>query len=316
MMKYKHLFGPVLSRRLGKSLGVDVVAYKYCSLNCVYCEVSRTTHLTLKRKSFFDIDEITSELDDYLKAKPELDYITFSGAGEPTLNSDLGEIISYIKSKYPQYKLALITNSTLFNDPQLLAEILPCDLIMPSLDAVSDEAFERVNRPVDTLTAQDIVDGLIKLRQAYTGQIWLEIFIVPGINDHLEEIELLKAAIEQIRPDVVQLNSLDRPGAEEWVEPAIYLAMEEIKAMLSEGNDIPIEIISRTYQKGLITEEESGCLQELTDLIKEDEYTKAELAKTMEIHVNEVSKLLQHLALQDRISVAHKNKGHFYRWKP
>ena len=314
-MKYKHLFGPVVSRRLGISLGVDVVAYKYCSLNCVYCEVSKTTHLTLKRKSFFDMEEILRELDDFLAAKPILDYITFSGAGEPTLNSDLGEIINYIKSHYPQYKLALITNSTLLTDPQLLSEILPCDLIMPSLDAVSDEVFELVNRPIDKLLAQDLIQGLIELRKAYKGKIWLEIFIVPSLNDHLEEIELLKEAIEQIKPDIVQINTLDRPGAEEWVEPAIYLALEEIKGMLSEGNDIPVEIISRTYQKGLITQDEQDSLTELTALLKDDEYSKEELAKTMQIHVNEVSKLLQHLALQDNISVTHKNKSLYYRWK-
>ncbi len=315
-MKYKHLFGPVVSRRLGISLGVDVVAYKYCSLNCVYCEVSKTTHLTLKRKSFFDVNEITAELDDFLATNPALDYITFSGAGEPTLNRDLGEIVSYIKFHYPTYKLALITNSTLLNNPQLLSEILPCDLIVPSLDAVSEDVFKQVNRPIDKLTAQDIIQGLMTLRKAYPGQIWLEIFIVPGINDHLEEIELLRAAVEQIKPDKVQINSLDRPGAEEWVEPAIYLALEEIRAILSEGNSIPIEIISSTHQKSLITTVEQNVMQELIALIQKEEYSKEELSKELQIHVNEVSKILQHLALQDNISAQRKQKSIFYRWKP
>lgn len=314
-MKYKHLFGPVVSRRLGISLGVDVVAYKYCSLNCVYCEVSKTTHLTLKRKSFFDISEITAELDSFMSTNPTLDYITFSGAGEPTLNSNLGEIIAYIKTHYPQYKLALITNSTLLNDPQLLSEILPCDLIVPSLDAISEEVFEQINRPVDKLTAQDIVDGLLDLRKAYTGQIWLEVFIVPGINDHLEELELIKEAYEQIKPDKVQINSLDRPGAEEWVEPAIYLALEDIRAILSEGNDIPIEIISRVHQESLITADEQEVLPELTALIKQDMYSKEELSRELQIHVNEVSKLLQHLALQDKLTAKHKQKSIYYGWK-
>lgn len=314
-MKCKRLFGPVVSRRLGISLGVDVVAYKYCSLNCVYCEVCRTTHLTMKRKSFFPVQELTNELDEFLATNPELDYITFSGAGEPTLNIDLGIIINYIKTTYPQYKLALITNSTLLNDPQLLAEILPCDLIVPSLDAVSEDVFEQVNRPIDKLTAQDIIRGLIELRKAYRGQIWLEIFIVPGINDHLEEIELLKAAIEQVNPDKVQLNSLDRPGAEAWVEPAIYLALEDIRAILTDGNIIPVEIVSRTHRESLITNVEQEILDELTNLIKTEEYTKAELSKAMQIHVNEVSKLLQHLAVQDNIAARHNTKGIYYRWK-
>lgn len=314
-MKYKHLFGPVVSRRLGLSLGVDVVPYKYCSLNCVYCEVSKTTHLTTKRKSFYDIEEITSELADFLKDNPKLDYITFSGAGEPTLNADLGDIIRYIKTNYPQYKLALITNSTLLNNPELRQEILACDLLMPSLDAVSEECFEQVNRPHDKLSTQDLIDGLTTFRNEFRGQIWLEIFIVPGINDHLEEIELLREAVIKINPDKVQINSLDRPGAEEWVEPAIYLALEEIRAILQEGNDLCIEIVTRTLPDSIITPLEQDALPSLIELIKADEYSKEELSKELGIHVNEVSKLLQHLALDDNVS-AHRNKqGMVYTWK-
>lgn len=314
-MKYKHLFGPVVSRRLGISLGVDVVPYKYCSLNCVYCEVSRTTHLTLKRKAFFEPAEITNELDDFLNSNPKLDYITFSGAGEPTLNSNLGNIIRYIKDRYPQYKLALITNSTLLNDKKLLEEILPCDLIMPSLDAISENVFEAINRPCDKLTAQDVVEGLIRLKTKYKGLLWLEIFIVPGINDNLEELELLRDAVAKINPDKVQLNSLDRPGSEDWVEPATYLSLEEIRAILQEGNETQVEIIAKVEKRGQITSAEQDVLSELTTLIKQDEYSKQELAKELGIHVNEVSKLLQHLILKGRIMARRNHKGVFYLWK-
>jgi wyosine [tRNA(Phe)-imidazoG37] synthetase (radical SAM superfamily) len=314
-MKYKHLFGPVVSRRLGISLGVDVVPYKYCSLNCVYCEVSRTTHLTLKRKAFYNVKQITRELDNFLATHPALDYITFSGAGEPTLYSRLGQIITYIKARHPQYKLALITNSTLFSKPEVRQEVLACDLLLPSLDAASDECFELINRPTDKLCIAEVIAGLISLRQEYSGLIWLEIFIVPGINDHLEEIELLKDAVEKIQPDKVQLNSLDRPGAEEWVEPAVYLALEEIRAILQEDSDIPVEIIARTHQESDITVSEASVLSELEALLKVDEYSKAELARELKIHVNEVSKLLQHLVMQDKITVRHRQKGIYYSWK-
>jgi len=314
-MKYKHLFGPVVSRRLGLSLGVDLVPYKYCSLNCVYCEVSRTTHLTMKRREFFYPEDITNELDSFLTDKPKLDYITFSGAGEPTLNSSLGEIIKYIKSRYPQYKLALITNSSLLNDPEVCHEILPCDLLLPSLDAVSEEVFDKLNRPYKKLSAQDIVIGLEALRKVYTGLIWLEIFIVPGLNDGLQELELLKSAVTRIRPDRVQLNSLDRPASEEWVQPAAYKGLEEIRVFLQEGIDFPVEIIAKTSQPSLITVSEQDTLAELTGLIKEDEYTKKELAKALHIHVNEVSKLLQFLSSQDRITARRKRKGVYYLWK-
>jgi len=314
-MKYRHLFGPVVSRRLGLSLGVDVVPYKYCSLNCVYCEVSKTTHLTLKRKAFFEVEEISAELDDFLASGIKLDYITFSGAGEPTLYSNLGELISYIKQKYPQYKLALITNSTLLTNKQLRSEILPCDLILPSLDAASKECFNQINRPHDKLSADDLIEGLIDLRREYKGQIWLEIFIVPGINDHLEEIELIKAAVQKIKPDKVQLNSLDRPGIEEWVEPAIYLALEEIKSILQEGMDTPVEIIAKSHQQSLITPSERNLLSELETLLKSDEYSKEELAKELQIHVNEISKLLHHFSEKDCISAKRRRKRIYYLWK-
>lgn len=314
-MKYKHLFGPVMSRRLGLSLGVDVVPYKYCSLNCVYCEVSRTTHLTIKRKPFYALEDITRELESYLAANPRLDYITFSGAGEPTLYSELGELISYIKDKYPLYKLALITNSTLLSDHALRNEIMRCDLIVPSLDAVSEEAFEKVNRPHSKLNPQEMIDSLVALRHEYTGIIWLEVFIVPGINDHLEEIELIKQAIEKINPDKVQINSLDRPGAEEWVEPAIYLALEEIRSILQEGIAIPVEIVAKVHQDSLITASEQDVCQEMAELLKQTEHTKAELAKALGIHVNESSKLLQHLAITDNVTAKRTPKGIYYRWK-
>ncbi|HOD18541.1 MAG TPA: radical SAM protein [Candidatus Cloacimonadota bacterium] len=314
-MKYKHLFGPVVSRRLGLSLGVDVVPYKYCSLNCVYCEVSRTTHLTLKRKPFFEVEEITSELNDFLQSKPELDFITFSGAGEPTLYSLLGELIYAIKQRYPQYKLALITNSTLLNEPDLRREILPCDLLLPSLDAASQEVFEQINRPCDKLTAASIIEGLVDTRKEYPGQMWLEIFIVPGLNDNLEELELLKDAVQRIKPDKVQLNSLDRAPAEDWVQPALFLSLEEMRAFLQEDNPIPIEIIAKPHQQNLITPAERETLDELINLLKKDEYTKQELASELQIHVNEVSKLLQYLAAEEQIFSRQTPKGIFYAWK-
>jgi len=137
MSRYKHLFGPVNSRRLGLSLGVDLVPYKYCPLNCVYCEVQTTTHLVTKREEFFPVDEILGELDLFLRGRQQLDYITFSGAGEPTLHSGIGRIIQYIKKTYPSYKLALLTNGVLLNDPSVRAEVLPCDLVLPSLDSAT-----------------------------------------------------------------------------------------------------------------------------------------------------------------------------------
>ena len=161
-MSYKYLFGPVPSRRLGISLGVDLVSFKVCSYNCVYCEVGKTTKLTIKRDSYINSKELIKELDDFLEKKPKLDYITFSGNGEPVLNSELGEIIDYLKKNYSQYKIALITNGSLFFDENLIREIEKIDLLLPSLDAVSTKVFKEINKPHHSLNIKKIIEGLIK----------------------------------------------------------------------------------------------------------------------------------------------------------
>jgi wyosine [tRNA(Phe)-imidazoG37] synthetase (radical SAM superfamily) len=207
-----HIFGPIKSRRLGLSLGINLFPQKICTLDCVYCEAGETKLLTTERKVYTDTTDILNELFHVLKTKPRLDYITFSGIGEPTLHLDLGVIIDCIKRKHPEYKICLITNSTLLYDEKLQDEILPCDLIMPSLDAVSDAIFRQIDRPFESIQTIDIVNGLIQLRQKFKNQLWLEIFFLDSLNDTHEELELLKRACEKIKPDKIQLNSLDRVG--------------------------------------------------------------------------------------------------------
>ena len=152
-----YLFGPVPSRRLGISLGLDLVPHKTCSLNCIYCESGKTTNLTIERKEYIPTAVLISELTTFLKTKPKLDYITFSGAGEPTLHSDIGTIVTFIKKNYPDYQLALITNGTLFYLSKLRREVKPVDLILPSLDAVSEKTFKRINRSHRELAIKKII---------------------------------------------------------------------------------------------------------------------------------------------------------------
>jgi wyosine [tRNA(Phe)-imidazoG37] synthetase (radical SAM superfamily) len=241
-MKYQYLFGPIQSRRLGKSLGIDLIPAKTCSLDCIYCECGSTTFLSAERKEYIPASAIISELQDFLRDSPVLDFITFGGSGEPTLNSGLGEIVRYLKSGYSQYKTALLTNGTLFHLSRVREDCLPFDLVLPSLDAVSSEVFAKINRPDPGLQAEEIIAGLIEFAHVYHGRIWLEIFIVPGINDSPDEIARLKEIIPRINPDRVQLNSLDRPGTEEWVVPASRKRLEEIAALLK---PLPVEIIAR-----------------------------------------------------------------------
>lgn len=150
--KYKYLFGPVPSRRLGISLGVDLVLHKTCSLNCIYCECGRTTNLTVQRNEYVPTEIVLSELNHFLASNPKLDYITFSGSGEPTLHSGIGEIVNYLKNNFPSYKIALLTNGTLFNQSKIRQEVKSIDLILPSLDAVSDKVFQKINQPFRELS--------------------------------------------------------------------------------------------------------------------------------------------------------------------
>ncbi|MBU2522210.1 MAG: radical SAM protein, partial [Proteobacteria bacterium] len=219
-MSYKYIFGPVPSRRLGLSLGIDLMPHKTCTLNCVYCECGRTTNLTLKCKEYIPTELLQEELKDFLSRNPKLDFITFSGSGEPTLHTGIKEIINFIKKDYPKYKIALLTNSTLFFQPDNRKRIAGVDMVIASLDAASEENFKKINRPHPELELSRIIEGLVSLRKEFAKQLWMEVFLVPGINDKKDELNKIKKALSPIYPDKIQLNTLDRPGAESWVKPA------------------------------------------------------------------------------------------------
>lgn len=243
--KYRYLFGPVLSRRLGISLGVDLVPHKTCSLNCVYCECGKTTHLTLKRESYIPTGEIKKELNRFLSENPELDFITFSGAGEPTLHQNISEIIRYLKKNYPRYSVALLTNSTLLESPDVREQILEADLVIASLDSVTKAGFDQINRPHSRIDLNRVIEGLAEFRKEFKNQFWIEVFIVPGINDDPAELSFLKEAIETIGPDQVHLNSLDRPGTENWVKAADQNALKQMGAYLNGAETVDPDLLRK-----------------------------------------------------------------------
>ncbi|MDO8842543.1 radical SAM protein, partial [Methanocalculus sp.] len=213
------LFGPVRSRRLRNSLGIDLVPDNTCSLDCVYCECGKTRNLSLRRAEYAPTDEILDELNHFLSTDPEIDFITLGGTGEPTLHSGISSILTSIKKEHPTYQTAVLTNSTLLHNPEVRSELSTADLILPSLDAVTREVFQKINRPAPGIYPEKMIQGLIDLRQEYKGQIWLEIFLIPNQNTTEEELHLLREAAMWIKPDRVHLNSLNRSGTEPWVAP-------------------------------------------------------------------------------------------------
>ncbi len=210
----KHVFGPVPSRRLGRSLGVDVVPRKVCTFDCVYCQVGRTSSRTLQRSVFTPADEIVSEVRVALERGARPDYVTLSGSGEPTLHADLAAIIKGIKL-VTEIPVALLTNASLFWDPEVREACALADLILPSLDAGDEEVFQAINRPAPGLTLERMVQGLAAFRKEYRGSIWLEVFIVEGLNSSEEQSLKIRAIAERIKPDRIQLNTAVRPTAEE-----------------------------------------------------------------------------------------------------
>ncbi|MGQ9687966.1 MAG: radical SAM protein [Desulfobaccales bacterium] len=232
-----HLFGPVPSRRLGRSLGVDLVAPKTCSYDCLYCEVGRTTHLTCRRRPY-RVAEIIRELEDYLANPPApLDYITLAGSGEPTLNSGLGEIIAAVK-RLTSTPVAVLTNGSLCSLPEVRAELAGAAVILPSLDAGREETFRRINRPHPALSLELVVSGLKALRRGYPGQIWLEIMMLKGLNDTEEELTFLKARLRELAPDRVQLNTAVRPVADPAAQALTQEELEAVAAFLGEGGEV------------------------------------------------------------------------------
>ena len=241
----KHVFGPVASRRLGISLGIDIIPYKTCSLDCIYCECGRTTDLTIQRKHYIEPQIILDEIKEIIAAEKHIEYITFSGSGEPTLNKDIGKIILAIKAM-TSIPIAVLTNGTLLFLKEVRDEIIDADVVLPSLDAVSAGIFSRINRPHPQLNIDSIIQGLVDFRKEFKGEIWLEVFIAKGINDSDEELAKLYRTVKKIQPHRVQLNSLDRPPAVEGIQPA---DMETLERIMDQWGDLTVEIIKRIRQR-------------------------------------------------------------------
>lgn len=210
----KTIFGPVPSRRLGRSLGIDVIPAKSCSYDCIYCESGPTTHLTTKRQRFVTPEEVLEDLHRYFREYPQgADVLTFSSAGEPTLYEPLGELVRAIKKHFPDFPLIMLTNGSLLWQPEVRRDLLAIDRVVPSLDAVTPEVFQRINRPHPHLDLAVILEGLEAFAKDFRGQLHMEVMLVAGYNENVEELRAIARAIERLRPAEVELNTVVRPPA-------------------------------------------------------------------------------------------------------
>jgi wyosine [tRNA(Phe)-imidazoG37] synthetase (radical SAM superfamily) len=316
---YKHLFGPVPSRRLGMSLGVDLVPHKVCSLNCIYCECGATTRLTTARDEYVPVEEVLEELNHFFGHHPDPDFITFSGAGEPTLNSRFGEVLSFIKREKPGIRTAVLTNGTLFSDPSVRRELLQADVVLPSLDAATNVAFRKINRPPNHLTADTYIAGLIEFRKEYRGEMWLEVFILPGYNDDPGNLAALRESIISLKPDRVQLNTLDRPGVIGGLRPA---TREELEKIVSEwklnGADAgwepeKVEIVAPAVRGHDEPSYRDDIENAIFETISRRPCTLEDIRDITGIHLNEINKYLASLEKSGRVVSTRQERGVFYK---
>ena len=209
----QHVFGPVPSRRLGYSLGVDIIPPKYCSYDCIYCQVGRTTHIATARRSFYDPGTVVAQVVEKVSSAARVDAITFSGSGEPTLNADLGRMIHEIKGR-TTIPVVVITNGSLLCDKDVRYDLRQADIVLPSLDAVSQDVFERINRPHPSLDIDAVIEGLKVFRTEFDRQIWLEIMLIKNINDDSHELKKMAKIVTGLNVDRIQLNTVTRPPSE------------------------------------------------------------------------------------------------------
>ncbi len=309
---YRYIFGPVPSRRLGISLGIDLIPKKFCTLDCVYCEVGKTTKLTTERKEYIKTYKILEELDDFMAKNPKPDFITFSGSGEPTLNTAMEQVTLHIKTKYPDVPIAVLTNGTLLFDKDVRKALLQADVVLPSLDAATEKAFKKINRPAKDLNIEEYIEGLVSFRKEYKGKIWLEVFILPGYNDDAEDLEALKKAIIRINPDSVQLNTLDRPGTVPGLKPAPVELLEKIA---EQWQPLKVEIIAKNHSRKSNKAYNSDVENTILQTISRRPCTVDDLTEITGLHVNELNKYLDQLEADGKIETETLARGTFYKIK-
>ena len=292
----KHVFGPVASRRLKRSLGVDLIPYKTCSFDCIYCEVGTTTDLTVERDEYIPCEAILADVEAYLhEFTSPPDYITLGGSGEPTLHSKIGTIICEIK-RMTDIPVAVLTNGSLLYQDEVAEALKNADVVLPSLDAAGDAAFQRICRPHPSLAIDTIIRALKTFRRSYEGEVWLEILLCRGINDVPHEIARLKDVVAQIDPHKVQLNTVDRPPPEEAVYPLTGNELADIQRVFGPK----AEIVAKAGDEVTGAGSPDGTMR-IVEHLKRRPETSEDLSKALRLDKDEVTDILDTLEKEGTI---------------
>jgi wyosine [tRNA(Phe)-imidazoG37] synthetase (radical SAM superfamily) len=296
MKTYRYLYGPVPSRRLGRSLGIDLVPHKICTYDCIYCQIGKTTKKTLLRKEYVPEEEVIGEVKTFLReGGSSVDYLSLSGSGEPTLHSKIRSIINGLK-EISRIPVAVITNGSLLYEREVREDLLQADVVLPSLDGVSPEVFKMINRSHKKISVEKVIEGMVEFRKIYKGRIWLEILFCKGVNDRPEELQKMKETVSRIQPDLVHLNTVVRPPSEDGVRPLSQKEMEEIRGFLGERASIISEFDRHlTY----VTKEDikDGILR----ILKRRPLSLSDLSKWMGIPQKELEEQISSLSQEGKI---------------
>lgn len=307
---YRYLYGPVPSRRLGRSLGIDLVPHKICTYDCIYCQIGKTTDRTLVRKEYVPAGAILEEVARFLKEETsDIDHLSLSGSGEPTLHSRIGSVIEGMKAITP-IPVAVITNGSLLYEEEVRQDLLRADVVLPSLDAASPEVFDRVNRPLPEFSVEKVIEGLVEFRKVYKGQIWLEVLFCKGINDSKEELLKMKRSIDRIRPNLIHLNTVIRPPSEKWAVPIDEKEMERIKDFFGENASIISEF--DRHPPSIL---ERDVKEEILKILRRRPLSLADLSKGMGIPQYELDQYLEPLTREGKIQARSFGDSVYYEIK-
>jgi wyosine [tRNA(Phe)-imidazoG37] synthetase (radical SAM superfamily) len=305
MHRYKHLFGPVPSRRFGRSLGVDLSPCKTCSLDCIFCQLGRTTNKTLARREYVSMDAVLGEISEWLKERGDADYVTLSGSGEPTLHSGFGEVLRFVRS-HCRIPTVLLTNGTMLHLPEVQSAACHAHVVKVSLSAWDQASYGWVNRPHPQLEFRELISGLKAFRARYKGRLWMEVFLVAGVNAASSDVGKIAALAEQIGPDRIHLNTAVRPPAEDFV---VALSKERLGSMVHLFKPAA-QVIAEFEAKGKVAD--GATEEEIYAMLERRPCRADEIAETFGMHLNEVSKYLGMLMRDGRVLARRVNDSHYY----
>lgn len=300
-----YVFGPVPSHRLGRSLGVDVVPFKTCTYDCVYCQIGRTTCKTVERKEWVPIQDVLEEVRSRLSAQP--DHITLSGSGEPTLFSRIGDLIDGIKS-ITNIPVAVLTNGSLLWQPETQRALHDADLLLPSLDAGDETRFRHINRPHEAISFEKMLEGLIESRRVFRGQYWLEVFLLAGYTTVEAEIRKLSRCVDLIKPDRVQLNTVTRPPAEGFAEAVSRERLTQAAAMF----DQPAEAIAELHRAREHADLPSSR-EDILNMLRRRPCSIAQIVDGLGLRCAEVVKYVEALQAEELLEVMETADGRYYK---